>query len=590
MKIDLKKSLFFLLILFSSIFFFYLGIQDKVESIPVDASLGLLNVISFYWYLSLVISIILCVLCFFYFDLRWQFWLSIFLLVLILYGLPLFVETNPRSADTFWHMNSAFEIIHQEYLGFEDGGSVGIKNEEDHRYSYLNTNPCVFMFFAVVLSLIGWETINLIIFAKIFSLIAIILIILLIFLFFKALTKQEKIAELSTFFCVLGNVYIQNHFSPQTIGLILMLVIMLCFLKKEKIYRVCAMLLSLLVVFIHLPTALFLFLFGFVGLVLAYFLDLDLNFIKPLEVLTLFCFYAFYAVFFVEDIFSKIFTVLSENFILISLALLMLVFFAFMFKKSKLSQNKNLVNLLPLFGAIILFSLIYVSSFDWINIGRLLRYFVLLCSSSILVYLCYAFFKKRVFKEEEIIIFSFLVSALVFFIFQFLMTSAFGLEDRSFLVYYLGFSCLVSLAILKHNILAKKAIFLMVILLLLNTVTIYYHENHYMISSSDMSGWDYVYEISNTEDLIFGNIDYYSMYYTGSYNELTDIRYVDRYNLYESGEDLVYDYYVLNNFNAFSHYLYGDLESYYTLVELINNNSSYNQIYSSNGLSIIEKV
>ena len=164
MKIDLKKSLFFLLILFSSIFFFYLGIQDKVESIPVDASLGLLNVISFYWYLSLVISIILCVLCFFYFDLRWQFWLSIFLLVLILYGLPLFVETNPRSADTFWHMNSAFEIIHQEYLGFEDGGSVGIKNEEDHRYSYLNTNPCVFMFFAVVLSLIGWETINLIIF------------------------------------------------------------------------------------------------------------------------------------------------------------------------------------------------------------------------------------------------------------------------------------------------------------------------------------------------------------------------------------------------------------------------------------------
>src|SRR3989338_7171202 len=436
MKIDLKKSLFFLLILFSSIFFFYLGIQDKVESIPVDASLGLLNVISFYWYLSLVISIILCVLCFFYFDLRWQFWLSIFLLVLILYGLPLFVETNPRSADTFWHMNSAFEIIHQEYLGFEDGGSVGIKNEEDHRYSYLNTNPCVFMFFAIIL------------------------IILLIFLFFKALTKQEKIAELSTFFCVLGNVYIQNNFSPQTIGLILMLVIMLCFLKKEKIYRVCAMLLSLLVVFIHLPTALFLFLFGFVGLVLAYFLDLDLNFIKPLEVLTLFCFYAFYAVFFVEDIFSKIFTVLSENFILISLALLILFFLGFMFKKYKLSQNKNLVNLLPLFGAIILFSLIYVSSFDWINIGRLLRYFVLLCSSSILVYLCYAFFKKRVFKEEEIIIFSFLVSALVFFIFQFLMTSAFGLEDRSFLVYYLGFSCLVSLAILKHNILAKKAIFL----------------------------------------------------------------------------------------------------------------------------------
>ncbi|MBT4175150.1 hypothetical protein HOE07_05730 [archaeon] len=580
-----NKKLILLLGIFISLVFFYLAIKgNTIESIPVDADFGLLAVVSPFWFLAFFSSIALVLFSLFNFEKRYAFLITLFLLVFVIYALPIFVESNPRSVDTFWHFNSAIEILSENSINFEftDSGQSIITSVANHRIHYLIYNPGSFIILAFILETIGFQGLDLILFMKFFSLASIFLIALLSYLFFTKLLGENKFAYFASFFLFLGNVYIQNHISPQTFGLIFMLGTLVCFLNKNKLVRLLGLTLAAMTILIHLPSALFLFLFLFFNIIFCYLFEIKNKLIDNIYLVGLGIIYFVYSLVFVPTILNKVLEILSSYLLFLIPILAVILILIFLFKKRILDISDKRTILAGLFLALIAFFVfIFFGSLEEMNLARLVRFFVLIGLSFAAVFLGYKLLRNKKVNADFLIAMNFLLIAFTFFVFQFFLTSFFGLEDRAFMLLYFGLALIFAIAIrdLKLNI--KYFLVLIIILLAANCLTMYYHENHFFISESNLDGWAHVYEVTDSQDGIFGGIDYYSMYSYYDYNSLTEDRYVDRYNLYDyPNKDLLFEYYILNDFEEFAHILYADNNAYPYLQPNLEANN-YNLIYSN---------
>ena len=262
MKEQTKNLIFLSAVLVCLITFFLAVYNNTVSSIPVEADFGLLSVVSPFWFIALGIAIGITLFTILKSEKNYQFILALLLLIFVIYALPIFVEVNPRSADTFWHTNSVFEIIHGGTLDFDflESGDPLLDTVYNSRIYYLIYNPGAFVAYALLFLPLFFAGIEPIIVMKFFSLISILLMTLLAYFLFDKLIPKRKLAQLVTFFFFLGNVYIQNHVSPQTLGLIFMLVILICFVSLKENIKWIGLLLALMLITIHLPSALFIFL------------------------------------------------------------------------------------------------------------------------------------------------------------------------------------------------------------------------------------------------------------------------------------------------------------------------------------------
>tara|TARA_Y100000310_G_C20692707_1_gene823387 strand:- start:1717 stop:3504 length:1788 start_codon:yes stop_codon:yes gene_type:complete len=589
MKEQTKNLIFLSAVLVCLITFFLAVYNNTVSSIPVEADFGLLSVVSPFWFIALGIAIGITLFTILKSEKNYQFILALLLLIFVIYALPIFVEVNPRSADTFWHTNSVFEIIHGGTLDFDflESGDPLLDTVYNSRIYYLIYNPGAFVAYALLFLPLFFAGIEPIIVMKFFSLISILLMTLLAYFLFDKLIPKRKLAQLVTFFFFLGNVYIQNHVSPQTLGLIFMLVILICFVSLKENIKWIGLLLALMLITIHLPSALFIFLLIAFNLLYCYLFSKDNKFVGFEHLLLLFLFYALYSLLFTPDLVLTLLDIGLTWFFPIIGVVLCLVALIWYIKSQKINlANQTLLNIFLGFLMLGVLVLIFLGSFEEMNLARGLRFFVLIGLSSFALFLTYLLMKEKKVSTVLILAISFLTTAFLFFIFQFFLTSAFGLEDRAFLVFYFGIVLLLGIAMKDLKISLNRFIFFITILLVLNASTFYYHENHFLIPENNFEGWHHVYGMTNTNSTIFGNIDSYSMYYIDSFNSLSEIRKVDKYNHYAGeNKELIYDVYIVNNFNAFAHYLEGNLEDYYDLEPALE--QEYNLVFNSDNTFLV---
>ena len=528
---------------FLAMILFYFATLTKVTSIPADAQFGLLSVISPLWFISYALIIISVLIIIFKTKKEAFFLLILFLFLIVLYGAGVFGEELPRAHDTYWHTGAALRLIDNGMLDFSN--YLDLNNYyEEYTVQYVSQSPGAFLVISNMILLTGAED-YIFTFLYLIPILLITIIAFMNYVMFKRFFEQ-KIAAILTLILFTLNVYFQWHISPFAIGLILFpLIITFLFRPKNNIEKYLGYGLLILLAICSLPLLLI--------IVLIVLLDWILCKIKGIR--------------------SKI---IIQEILIVILIILTILFL--------LNLGGIITELTQSFQTGTQKTMAYASTSSILSsFPGVLKAAVLISFMLIIGILFIKDYNKI--TENEIFIISFLITAAIFFIFQFSISPRFSLVDRAYFIFFYGVALFIGQLIKRKEKIIVRILTLIFILAIINSLTLYAYEGNNIFSDTTISSYEYLYEISNENDLIFGAKDSYSM----SIMSLENFRKVN-FNTQVSDffleQKTKYDLFFINTKTNILADIYGYEENYSVLIDYLNQSAEVNLIYNNNNSKV----
>lgn len=212
-----------------------IGVQ--IDWIPLDRQFGLLEVLPWTFYLGLatcILSIVLGVRS----DSERVFILKALLLFLLIWGIPVYFEGNASVWDTYDHLSTTMEVTR---TGFIPRYDVNI---------YSTNWPGAFIFIAASRAVTDIDPMT---YAKFYPLFAAGLTLIVSHLFLKRFLPRTR-GRTALLAMIFLTVWFQFHVSPQSVGLLLGILTLVCVGRRGSQHKILAILLFAALIICHATT------------------------------------------------------------------------------------------------------------------------------------------------------------------------------------------------------------------------------------------------------------------------------------------------------------------------------------------------
>jgi len=521
---------------FLAMILFYFATLTKVTSIPADAQFGLLSVISPLWFISYALIIISVLIIIFKTKKEAYFLGILFLFLIVLYGAGVFGEALPRAHDTYWHTGAALRLMDNGMLDFSN--YLDLNNYyEQYTVQYVSQSPGAFLVISNMLLLTGAED-YIFTFLYLIPILLITLIAFMNYVMFKRFFEKRN-AALYTLILLTLNTYFQWHLSPFALGLIIFpLVLMLLFRSKNNIEKYCGYGIFIILATCSLPLFFLIILLVLIYIVLCKIKKIGSKLIIK-EILIIFGF-----------LFLILLILNFNGIILESINLLV-----------NSSNSGPTVSSKPLF----------------FNYSTLFRLVILIIVSILIIFLFFNYTKKI--YEEDILIFSFFITAALFFILQYSLIPELNLVDRAYFMFYYGGILYFGLKLKTENKILKIITILLLIFAIINSLTLYYSEGYYLFSESDVEAYNFI-EQTTSNEFIFGGKDVYILNLQLN-NQSKRIDFFQKIDSALLNKESNYDLIILNEKTLFLGQVYNNLEEYNLFKLFLIESKEIDKIYES---------
>lgn len=457
-----KKIIANILITLSFILYVLSIYNTKISVIPYYLDFGLIEVLPNTFALAILLLVISILI-----DIEKMNELKYIVLLVLLseyiWGVRAFVVSYAFAHDAWGMGYIAKEIIEAGYFSIADQIKPAM---------YYIGWPGSFTYLAILVKITGIQIIDIL---KLYPLIITPVVFFSIYALFRTLTDNQLISRYAALFYLLVNNFIYVHWSPQSISLILFLVLILLMKKVEKtthnsVKSFLIFIIIFSIIIIHPTMSLILIIF----LICMYIIMKCKVYLKNISF---------------DSIISPYFL---KNLAIITI--LLFIFWSFYVSRNNTLTliNDTIPHLTNMFTSSETTSFA-VKKITSLSIATKIRTWFFLISGLISIgYLTFTFLKKKEIKTYEI---GFLMVAIVFYFIDINLAQA-GFFERIFMIAYLSFSLVFGILYAKLN---KKTYLLKYtfISFLLITFTFYDHDILDLYSESVINGYNFSLSNSN---------------------------------------------------------------------------------------------
>lgn len=450
------------------------------------------------------------------------------------------VEPMPRDHDSYWHMSNSLTILKENTIKPEliESSNELLEYNQNFNKNYLSKNPGGFIIFATIFSMTGAQ--DTLFFIKFIPFILICLISLATYILLRNIFN-EKIARIGTILVIIGNIYVQFHLAPATIGVFLMLLIFSQIITNQNEYSLVIMLLGIILILINLPSYI---------------------------ILALTCIGA--------SIYGLIFKEKPNVNMIILIVILIMGILYFL-------SNNMLTNLVlrEIFEKMLNQEATSIT-INYFSIIKVLRMILL----SIIGLITFIAILKLIRKEKISFYAGMIFASAMFFIIGVFIAGNLNLDDRAYLILFYGF---IIFSLKYYNYLNyTKSFFLIFISLICITssLTLYDNETFYIFNSQNIDSINYLMDNTDTSDRIVTSYDYYPTFLL-RYGEARQTNFIaPNFNQEFIEKNYIrYNYLVFNSKGEYIQRREGNQENYNILRNRLENTE--NKVYSNGETTIV---
>ncbi len=237
-----RKIMGSLLTLMGVVLWLYLIATYQVWWVHPDNIFGLYQVIPIWFWLgifSLISGIIIMIDC----VPKYFFMFQIIILNIMVWVTPVLIEPNARVTDPWNHFENVSLILSYGHIPSSD-------------ITLYMSWPGTFLYSAIGLEMSGIHSYD---FLKYYPIFSSIIFLLGYYVLIQHISKNDMVRKLALLTHILMNAWLQFHFSPQSIGLIIFpLIIIALYFKSSRIWQITGLLLILSLIISHPTTCIYL--------------------------------------------------------------------------------------------------------------------------------------------------------------------------------------------------------------------------------------------------------------------------------------------------------------------------------------------